>query len=179
MTTLMVPGWTSNNKITCSGETVAASWKKGIGFLSWADEAMRNAPFKNLNYSFNDTGVSLSATLSLPKISVISDPPQKKLKDLRFELNKLTQEMGLKITLTEKEVLIKIPRPANQGSIMRKGPAGDMTMKINTLMFKISSEYNPVIWLNFLTKFSSFEVNNIVYNLKNNSWAYEGVFYVL
>ena len=52
-------------------------------------------------------------------------------------------------------------------------------INIEVLNFKIESEYTPMIWLEFLTKFSSFEINNINYEINSSSWNYEGVFYVL
>ena len=60
---------------------------------------------------------------------------------------------------------------------MKKG--NNITNEIQVLTFKLKSEYNPQIWLQLLTKFSSFEINNIEYGINNNSWNYEGVFYVL
>ena len=187
LSTLMPPGWTSSGKISCTGETAATSWKRGVGMLSWADETMRKAEFKNLNYRFDENGTGLSATLSLPKLSKISMPPNQKMNDLRFELNKQFQEMGLKVTLGKKTITLQAPKnatPAVKGKGPGpKGPPGKKgkpaTTTIQVLTFKMKSEYNPLTWLKFLTKFSSFEVNNIEYEINNSSWNYEGVFYVL
>ena len=63
---------------------------------------------------------------------------------------------------------------------MAMGPKGKpVETEIKVLNFKLKSEYNPVTWLQFLTKFSSFEINNINYEINSSSWNYEGVFYVL
>lgn len=190
MATLMPPGWTSSGKISCTGSTVATSWKKGFGLLAWADETMRNSEFKNLNYRFDEKGVALSATLMLPKISKISMPPKQKMADLRFELNKAFQELGIKVSLGKKMIKLQAPKRASQtgkpSPMAKKGPLGKggkggkaVTMEIPVLTFKIKSEYNPVTWLKFLTKFSSFEINNIEYATNSSTWDYEGVFYVL
>jgi hypothetical protein len=193
MATLMPPGWISSDKIVCTGETVATSWKKGVGFLDWADKTMRNSHFDNLHYTFDERGSSLSATLSLPKLNRESNAPTKKMADLQFEINKVFQEIGVNISLSKKTIKLNA---GSGGSKARNGPAGAKMAKgpiapnggkgknaqivnIQALGFKLSSEYNPLTWLQLLTKFSSFEINNIVYNKKNNSWAYEGVFYVL
>lgn len=193
MATLMPPGWASSGKIVCTGETVATSWKKGVGFLDWAEKTMKNSHFDNLQYAFNENGTSLSATLSLPKLNKENNAPTKRMPDLRLEINKLFQEIGVKISLSKKT--IKLSQSANKskagkGSIGAKGPKGPpapkggrgkgaQTLDIQALGFKINSQYNPLTWLQLLTKFSSFEINNIEYNINNSSWAYEGVFYVL
>ena len=186
MATLMPPGWNSSGKILCTGETVATAWKKGVGMLSWADEAMRQSGFENLRYKFDNKGVSLSATMTLPKISTLLMAPKRTLDDLRFELNKQFQEMGIKITLSEKNIKLKAPNVATKDKNpmlkgpFAKGPKAKLPEEsINVLTFKLKSEYNPVTWLQFLTKFSSFQINNIEYEIKSSSWNYEGVFYVL
>ena len=191
MTSLMPPGWTSSGKVLCTGETVATSWKKGVGMLGWADEAMRKSGFDNLHYKFDEKGVNLSATMSLPKLETVNMQPQKTLDDLRFEINKQFQEMGISINLTTKIVKLRAPAAAaGPKGPMAKGPKpkGPMAMgpkgkpaetEIKVLSFKLKSEYNPVTWLKFLTKFSSFEINNINYEINSSSWNYEGVFYVL
>ena len=193
MATLMPPGWVSTGRFVCTGETVATSWKKGVGFLDWADKTMRNSHFDNLHYAFDENGSSLSSTLSLPKLNRENNAPTKKMSDLRFEINKVFQEIGVKISLTKK--IIKL-NAGSGGSKAGKGPAGAkgakglpaakggrdkkaQTLEIQALGFKLNSQYNPLTWLQLLTKFSSFEINNIEYNKNNNSWAYEGVFYVL
>ncbi len=185
MSSLMPPGWKSSGKILCTGETVATSWKRDVGMLAWADEAMRKSGFENLNYKFDDKGENLSATLSLPKLNTILMEPKKTLGDLRFELNKLFQEMGIDISLSVKTIKLQAPKPvANaKGPMMKKGPAAKkgkpQETEIKVLNFKLKSEYNPVTWLQFLTKFSSFQINNIEYNKNSSTWSYEGVFYVL
>jgi hypothetical protein len=183
LTTLAIPGWTASGVITCTGETAATSWKMGTGFISWAEDAMKNSTLENLNYAFNDAANNLSVTLSLPKIEKVTLTPDKKLADLRFEIMKKFQETGVKIQLYNQIVKVENPNAAaNNKSVGRPfGPknAAPDTVDYPALGFKIQSEYNPLVWAKFLTKFSSFSIKTVGYNVNNNSWNYEGVFYVL
>lgn len=178
MASLMPPGWESLGKITCTGETVATSWKQKLGLISWAEDTMRKSEFKNLNYSFNDSSTTLSASMSLPKLEKISRQPTKRLEELRHELNKAFQEIGVKAILRKKIITLKA-KQKQETSVFGKGGPKVATKEINTLEFNIKSEHIPAVWLKFLTKFSSFEIKNITYELKSSSWIYEGVFYVL
>ena len=84
--------------------------------------------------------------------------------------------------LGKKVIKLQAPKAAPANGPMKKGPmkkGNNITNEIQVLTFKLKSEYNPQIWLQLLTKFSSFEINNIEYGINNNSWNYEGVFYVL
>lgn len=189
LSSLMPPGWTSSGKISCTGETVATSWKRASGLIAWAEETMRRSDIKNLHYSFNEPSTVLTASMSLPKVPKISNPPLKQLADLRFELNKVLQETGLKMTLSKKVIKISAPAQGAKGpnpiGPMAKRPmpkgakAKPASKDVSTLTFKMKSEYAPMVWFKFLTKFSSFEIKNIEYELKSSSWNYEGVFYVL
>ena len=184
LTTLAIPGWAASGVITCTGETAATSWKMTTGFISWAEDAMKNSTLKNMNYAFNDAANNISVTLSLPKIEKVTQAPTKKLADLRFELMKKFQEMGVKIQLSNQIVKVENPNAMAQQKpggrpFGPKGPAAPATIDYPVLGFKIQSEYNPLVWAKFLTKFSSFSIKTVGYNVNNNSWNYEGVFYVL
>ena len=177
MATLMPPGWKSSGKIVCTGETVATSWNKGVGFLDWAEKTMKNSNFDKLSYTFNENGTSLSATLPLPKLNKENNPPKEKMYSLRFKINKLFQEIGVKISLRTQKIKINQSAPKPAGPFALKKSVA--SIEVDALGFSINSQYNPLIWLQLLTKFSSFEINNIEYNINNSSWAYKGVFYVL
>ena len=181
LTTLAVPGWSASGVITCTGETAATSWKLETGMISWAEDAMKNSGLENLNYMFNDAANNISVTLSLPKINKITVEPDKKYSDLKFELIKKFHEMGLPIQLFNQKVQVKNPNTAQpSGGLPFKGKqAAPQFIDYNVLGFKIQSEYAPVEWVKFLTKFSSFSIKTVGYNVNNNSWNYEGVFYVL
>ncbi len=178
MFSIMPPGWESQGKITCTGETVATSWKQKLGFISWAEEIVRTSKLKNLNYTFNETSKILTATLTMPKLQIVSKQPDKKLEDLQHELNKAFQEIGVNPNLRKS---VKVLTSEVQSTVGPLGRSGPQTVKkeIHVLNFEIKSEYTPMIWLEFLTKFSSFEIKNITYEIKNNHWFYKGVFYVL
>ena len=181
LSTLVVPGWSPSGVITCTGETAATSWKLDHGLISWAEEAMKNSDLDNINYAFNDLANNIAVNLSLPKVNKITMVPEKRLTDLKFEIIKTFQEMGINIQLSTQKIQVKNPN-ANvpTGGLPLKGrPTVPQFIEYPVLAFKIQSEYTPVVWAKFLTKFSSFSVTTVVYNVNNNSWNYEGVFYVL
>ena len=178
MLTLMPPGWKSSKSILCTGETVATSWKQSLGLISWAEDAMRKSQFKNLNYNFNDKGNTLTATMTLPKIKKVSSAPLKTLKDLRHELNKTFEELGVKVSFQPKTITVKAKNTSKKknmgkinavgkggvvgkGAIMGKGKSNTPSFKnIDVLTFSFKSEYTPLVWLKFLTKFSALVTNS-------------------
>ena len=189
MLTLMPPGWQSNKVILCTGETVATSWKQSLGLISWAEDAMRRSQFKNLHYDFDETGKALTATMTLPKIKKVSSAPLKNLKDLRHELNKTFQELGVKLDLKKKTITLRANTPNNapqikkspmgKGGAIGKGKAAPNFRNMDILTFTFNSEYTPLAWLTFLTKFSGLEINSIKYNTDKKTWDYGGTFYAL
>ena len=182
MVSLLPPGWNMTDNIVCSGETVATSWNRGVGLIAWAENTMRNSGLENLHYTFTDRANEISATLSLPKISTITSVPEKTFDDLIFELNKKFEEMGVVISLVKSRVAVDSYQPAAGGGPllggMRKPVMERKSIDYTVIAFKLSSEYNPLIWLPFLTKYSTIEVKHIEYRTNSKVWNYEGVFYV-
>ncbi len=157
---IMPPGW-DIGPIACSQGSVATSWRRSIGRLSWAQKAIDESGLQLSGYSFTGDGQSLSATLPLALGEKISSPPEKRLVELQNELNDEFQSIGLSVALAiESET-------SSTGKIYRK------------LKFSFSSDYNPSTWNEMLTKYSGLQINMISYSPGENTWHYEGVIYVL
>lgn len=183
---IMPPGWVIGN-LNCSKNVVATSWKRDVGLIRYAKEALDSSGLQFSGYSFDGNGSSLSASLPLKTAETISSPPEKTLVDLRNEINDLFQSLGLKISLSEETVKITAPNapkakgpakgPGKGPRAMPKGPVAESTAK--ALRFSFSSNHNPLTWLNLLTKYSGLEVRIITYSPSNGVWHYEGAIYVL
>ena len=175
---IMPPGWTIGN-LSCAENAVATSWRRDIGLLSWAETALQKSGLQFTDYTFDATGSSLSASLPLKTIEIISSPPEKEIIDLRNEINNKFQSLGLSISLAEEE---KSASPLVSTGFMKKGPraapvATEATFK--ALRFSFNSNYNPITWIDLLTKYSGLEIRLITYSPASDSWHYEGAIYVL
>ena len=174
---IMPPGWTIGN-LSCADNAVATSWKRNIGLLSWAETALEKSGLQFTGYTFDATGSSLSASLSLKTIETLSSPPEKKLVDLRNEINNKFQALGLSISLSEENKKVGGAAPAARGKGPKAAPrAAPVTIK--ALRFSFSSNYNPLTWADLLTKYSGLEIRLITYSPASDSWHYEGAIYVL
>lgn len=181
LVSIMPPGWTIDT-ISCADNSAVTSWKREIGSMSWAETALKNSGLQFAGYSFDATGDTLSASLPLELIETLSSPPEKRLIDLRNEINNQFQTLGLQINLSEDAIHVAAPAPA--AAPMGKGPraaaaaqAGGQTFRL--LKFSINSEQNPLTWISLLTKYSGLEITMVTYSPNSEVWHYEGVIYVL
>ena len=157
---IMPPGWQISD-IACTNNSVATSWTRNIGRISWAKKALDDSGLKLSGYSFSSNGSNLSATLSLPKAEEKMSPPQYNLVDLQNEINDKFQALGLQISLS---------------SDTEKTPAGKVYRRLN---FSLRSEHNPLTWIEILTKYSGLRIKMITYHTNDKTWQYEGAIYVL
>lgn len=175
LTALMPPGW-KIGQLNCINGTVATSWVRQIGQLSWIETAIKKSGLPFVGYSFDGAGNNLSASLNTAPIGVLVSPPEKSLVDLRNEINNTFQGLGLTISLAEDVVKSEAPAAASAGP----GPKPVVKQQIfKRLKFRFSSVYNPLRWAEMLTKYSGLEVTMINYVPDANVWTYEGAIYVL
>ncbi|MBQ9732384.1 MAG: type 4b pilus protein PilO2 [Alphaproteobacteria bacterium] len=157
---ILPPGWNIGN-IACSGTAVATSWVRSIGRVSWAKKALDKSGLNFSGYTFSSNGGNLSATLPISKAEEKMSPPKYTLVDLQNELNDKFQAIGVAISLS---------------SDTEKTPAGKMYRRLN---FSLKSEYNPLTWIEMLTKYSGLRIKMITYYPNDKTWQYEGAIYVL
>lgn len=178
---IMPPGWNIGN-VSCSGDSAVTSWRREIGTMAWAETALKNSGLAFSGYSFDATGDNLSTSLPLELVETLSSPPEKRLIDLRNEINNQFQSLGLKINLSEETIRVNPPTPAG-GAPMGKGPKAAAKQApgqtFRALKFTLDSPHNPLTWINLLIKYSGLEIRMVTYSPTTESWHYEGVIYVL
>ncbi len=157
---IMPPGWTIGI-ISCNNGSATTAWTRNVGRVAWAKKALDDSGLKFSGYSFSSDGSGLSATLALDKAEEQLSPPQKRFVELRDELNDTFQSIGVQIGLT---------------TDMTKSSTGTVYQMIK---FSLNSEYNPLTWLDLLTKYSGVEIKLITYSPNDKIWHYEGTIYVL
>ncbi len=157
---ILPPGWDIGT-ISCSNGSAATTWKRSVGQIAWAQKALDDSGLHFSGRSFSSKGDDLSATLSLPKAEELLNPPQKNLLDLQDDINNTFQSIGVNIALSI-------------------GAAKSSTgVNYRTLQFSLNSEYNPLTWINLLTKYSGLDIKLISYSPQTKLWHYEGAIYVL
>jgi len=156
---ILPPGWVIG-QISCTNNTVATSWNRNIGRVSWARKALEESGAKLSGYSFSGNGNSLTATKALPAPEQRNSPPQFNITDLQNEINDTFQSIGVGINLAMDT---------------QTSPAG---LVYRRLKFTLSSEYSPLTWMEMLTKYSGLEIKLINYDPHNKLWQYEGAIYV-
>ena len=178
LSTIMPPGWIIGT-VSCAGNSAATSWKREIGTMDWIETALKTSGLQFSGYSFDATGTSLSASLPLPALEVLASPPEKRIVELRNEINNQFQSLGLPISLAEEVVKSAAPAPVGPRG---KGPAAAKAappQSFRGLKFMITSKHNPLVWMDLLTKYSGLELRLITYSPNGESWHYEGVVYGL
>lgn len=175
LATIMPPGW-NIGIISCSDNSVVTSWRRDLGQLSWAETALKNSGLQFAGYTFDATGDNLSASLPLKPIEALASPPEQRLVDLRNTLNNEFQSLGLPIVLTEEVTKGNAPAAATAG----RGPRAPLAAaSFKAIKFSFDSTYNPLTWMNLLTKYSGLEFRMITYSPTGQVWHYEGAIYVL
>ena len=94
-------------------------------------------------------------------INTETSEPTRSMMDLKINLNEFFQSIDQKVALND-EVYT-----SPQQNVYR------------SVKFKFSSNYNPKVWSNLLTKFSGLTINLIMYNPETGVWEYEGAIYAL
>lgn len=171
MVSIMPPGW-NVGLVSCTDNSVATSWQREVGQMSWAEAALRNSGLQFSGYSFDPTGTILAASLNLKPIETLASPPDLTLVALRDMLNNEFQSLGQTINLTEENVQSTAPSTG-------KGPTSGAQTTFKVLKFSFDSPHNPMIWMNLLTKYSGLEFKVITYSPGGELWHYEGAIYVL
>jgi hypothetical protein len=169
---IMPPGW-KIDVINCSDSVVATSWHQEIGFLSVAEDAFKKAGLQPTDYSFDLSGTGVQVSIPMKAVGALMSPPEKSMVDLRNTLNNEFQMLGIDIALSEETVNQDV---APQG----RGPQGFVApLSYGLIHFSFTSDYNPLMWIKMLTKYSGLEIRMITYTPSSSAWFYEGAIYVL
>ena len=159
---ILPPGWEIGD-FTCSQSGVSTSWKRTFGRMSWIKRSLNNSGINFSYTNFSEDGNNLAAGVNYPVVETISSPPMVSLPTLRETLNNTFQSIGGKIEL-------------NNG-VFTQNYGENERYTYRYVGFRFSSNYNPLIWDNLLTKFSGLDIKVIKYD--GSTWNYEGAIYAL
>lgn len=157
---IMPPGW-KIGQINCTLGGASTSWSRLFGRISTADKALNTSGLNFSARSISDNGTNIMAALSLENINTEFSEPTKTMMDIKINLNEFFQATDQSVSLSE-EVYT-----SPQKNVYRM------------VKFRFSSNYNPTVWVDLLTKFSGLKINYIKYNPDTSVWEYEGAIYAL
>ncbi len=157
---IMPPGWVIDD-VSCTTGGASTSWTRQFGRISIADQALTASGLDFSARSISNDGKSVMAALSLGKIETELSEPTKTQLDLKINLNEFFQSIDQTVSLTDESYT------SPQKNIYR------------SVKFKFSSNYNPKVWSDLLTKFSGLKINLIKYHPDSGVWDYEGAIYAL
>ena len=100
-------------------------------------------------------------TIPVGEISTLNSPPEFSPDDMNNIMNDLNQALDIDIQTNQKTWT---------------SPRGTV---YNVLGFSVTSNNDPLLWLEFFMKFSGLTITEITYNINNGSWTYNGEIYEL
>lgn len=157
---ILPPGWKIGN-IDCSLSGASSSWSREFGRISIIDKALTDSNVDFAGRSISADGNTVMAALSMGSIDTENSEPTKNMTDLKNMLNDFFQSIGQSVSLED------YTYTSPQQNVYR------------SVKFKFSSNHNPLVWSDLLTKFSGLEMNSIKYNPATAVWEYEGAIYAL
>ena len=169
MIKIMPPGW-SIGGLSCNESGTTVSWSRKVGRIAWIDKSLNESGVEFAARSVSAGGDTLVAN-TVYEVDTIKSPPTYSIVDLKNTINDLFQSLDLKISLSDKTMTLT-PPPSNSGQ-----PRPPINYKM--VQFTFSSEQNPLVWKDLLTKFSGLTITNIRYDSQSAIWHYEGAIYVL
>ena len=125
------------------------------------DQALETSGVRLTSKVISEDGNTFMVTIPVDKVSTLNSPPEFKPEDLNNIINDINQTLNINISTTQKTWT------SPRGSVY------------NVMGFSITSNNDPLIWLEFLMKFSGLTINEITYNINNRSWTYNGEIYEL
>lgn len=158
---VVTPGW-SLEGITCDPSSgLVTSWHRELGRLTWIEQALNVSGVEFSSRVLDKTGNTIMVTVPIGEISTLESPPEYSEDDLINILNDLNQALGLDIKFTPKTWT---------------SPRGTL---YKIMEYEITSNNDPLTWLDLLMKFSGLTVKNVTYNPNSGSWSYKGEIYEL
>ena len=168
---MVIPGWKSGI-VSCSRTGASTTWTMEWGNLSWFKRAFEEYNTRGMDYFLDDSSKTAIVSLAIGDIAIHSNSPNRKLYEIREDLNSFFQSINQTISLQEDrpQVITKNTRDGlGQTTTKEKG--------FPKMVFSFSSELPMENWLEFFNKFSGLEITKLVYNQEDNIWTYEGQIY--
>ena len=154
------PGWTLG-VLSCNTGSASTTWIRQIGRINWVNKAMDASGLKLSGRSVSDDGNTMAASIRFEGIKKLSSEPNMSVVELKNTINDLFQAIGQRVSLTE-ETTISVEKNTYR-----------------SVRFKFGSKNNPLVWDELLTKFSGLSIKMIKYDIKTETWEYEGSIYAL
>ena len=157
---IVTPGW-SLEGVTCNSGGLVTSWKRDLGRITWMEQALDVSGVTFTSRVISEDGNTFMVTVPIGEISTLNSPPEYSEKDLRDIINDLNQTLETQISMSETSW------SSARGAIY------------NIMSFGITSQYDPLTWIELLMKFSGLSVKEITYDVNSGTWTYKGEIYEL
>ena len=157
---IVTPGWKLEG-ITCNPSGLVTSWKREMGRIMWMEQALESSGVQFSSKVIAPDGNTFMVTIPIGEVTTLNSPPEFSADDMVNIINDLNQALNINIVTQQK----KWTSP--RGSVY------------NIMAFSVTSNNDPLIWLEFFMKFSSLTITEIDYNINNRSWTYNGEIYEL
>ena len=129
--------------------------------MTWMEQALRTSGVEFSSRVISKDGSTFMVSLPIGEISTLNSPPEYTTEELTNIINDLNQTLGTNITMTEKSWV---------------SPRGT---SYNIMGFSVSSNNDPLNWIELLMKFSGLTINTVKYDINSRTWQYEGEIYEL
>lgn len=157
---IVTPGWKIEG-ITCNSGGLVTSWKRELGRIAWMEQALNVSGVNFTSRTIAEDGNTFMVTVPIGEVSTLNSPPEFNEVDLINIINDLNQTLDIKISFSKKTWT------SPQGNIYK------------ILAFDVTSNQDPLVWIELLMKFSGLSVKEITYDINNRTWGYKGEIYEL
>lgn len=155
---ILTPGWNLEG-ITCNATNLVTSWRREIGRLTFIEQALDVSGVDFSSRVLSRDGNTMMATLTLPKPRTSNSEPEYTEDELLNIINDINQALDIRIGISPKNWV---------------SPRG---LKYRMMNFNITSNNDPLTWIDLLMKFSGLTVNTVTYDINSANWTYKGVIY--
>lgn len=157
---LVAPGWHLEG-VTCNKSGLVTSWRREIGRLTFMEQALDVSGVNFSSRVLSQDGNTMMASLPVEAPQMLNSPPEYTRDELINIINDINQALDINISLSPKTWT---------------SPRG---VTYNLMDFSISSNNDPLIWIDLLMKFSGLTINTITYDINSANWTFKGEIYEL
>ena len=157
---LVAPGWHLEG-ITCNKSGLVTSWRREIGRLTFMEQALDVSGVNFSSRVLSQDGNTMMASLPIEAPQMLDSPPEYTQDELINIINDINQALDINIGISPKSWV---------------SPRGT---SYRLMEFSISSNNDPLTWIDLLMKFSGLTINTITYDINSANWTFKGEIYEL
>lgn len=157
---LVAPGWKLEG-VTCNSSGLVTSWRREIGRLTFMEQALDVSGVTFSSRALSTDGNTMMASLPIEAPQTLNSPPEYTQSELINTINDINQALSIGIALTPKKWT---------------SPRGT---QYELMEFSISSNNDPLTWMDLLMKFSGLTINTVTYDINSANWTFKGEIYEL